>query len=84
MRVITVPNPKKLSSDELCTALAVSRPDGNEYTGNTLMDMIIDANIPPQEQPPEAGIREKDIQMAQDGAAAEMKEEQRSEQQVLP
>ena len=79
-----MPNPKKFSSDELCTAPAVSRPDGNEYTRNTLMDKIIDANTPPQEQPPEAGIREKDTQMAQDGAAAEMKEEQRSEQQVLP
>ena len=79
-----MPHPKKLSSDELCAALVVSRPDGNEYTGSTLMDKIIDANIPPQEQPPEAGIREKDIQMAQDGAKAEMKEEQRSEQQVLP
>ena len=79
-----MPNPKNFSIDELCTAPAVSRPDGNAYTGSTLMDKIIDANIPPQEQPPEAGIREKDIQMAQDGAAAEMKEEQRSEQQVLP
>ena len=79
-----MPNPKKFSSDELCAALAVSRPDGNEYTGNILMDKIIDANIPPQEQPPEADFREKDIQMAQDDAAAEMKEEQRSEQQVLP
>ena len=66
-----MPNPKKLSSDELCTALAVSRPDGNEYTGNTLMDKLIDANIPPQEQPPEAGIREKDSQKTQNDAEEE-------------
>ena len=59
-----MPNPKKLSSDELCTALAVSRPDGNAYTGSTLM--------------------EKNIRKTQNDAAAEMKEEQRSEQQVLP
>ena len=79
-----MPNPKKLSSDELCTALAVSRPDGNAYTGSTLMNKIIDTSIPPQEQPPEAGIREKNIQKTQNDAEAEMKEEQRSEQQVLP
>ncbi len=73
MRVITVPQPKKLSSDELCSTLVVLGSDGNAYTGSALMNKIIDANIQPQEQPAEAGIREKDIQMAQDGAAAEMK-----------
>ena len=75
----------QLSSDELCSTLVVLGPDGNEYTGNTLMDKIIDANIPPQEQPPEAGIQEKDILKAQDGAAVEMKEEQQQpDQQILP
>ena len=49
------------------------------------MDKIIDANIPPQEQPAETGIREKDIRKAQNDSAVEKKEEQQqADQQILP
>ncbi len=49
------------------------------------MDKIIDANIPPQEQPAETGVLEKDIRKAQNGPAAEKKEEQQqADQQILP
>lgn len=75
----------RLSSDELCSSLVMLGPDDNEYTGSALMDKIIDANIPPQEQPPETGVREKDIQKAQNDLAVEKEEEQQqADQQILP
>ena len=66
----------KLGIDELSTTLAVSRPGANEYTAESLMDKILEANNQPQEQPDKTVDREKDVLMAQAGAEEKVEEEQ--------
>ena len=55
-----------------------------EDNGRGLASNVFVFHIPPREQPAETGIREKDIRKAQNDTAAEMKEDRKAEQQVLP
>ena len=72
----------KLGVDELSDKLAQQHPDGNEYTNESLMDKLIDANIQPKEKPAGTEVPEQELQKAQDGQAAEMPAKQQAGQKI--